>query len=477
MLTAKRRYGFVLGIVVLFLGLRLVKLQEIPLFVDEALHLSWALEFWQGQFSGPIPDGKFLYFFLLTPALWFAQTILLARIISILISLVALGLLYVSGRRLFDEPTALLACLIYALSPLLVLHDPMIMQEGLLALFGLATLLMGLRFARQPTLRNGALFNLVLALALVGKLPGLYFLVMPPLSYMISQRRAPLRDYCRSFLLFGWMPLETLIVLVMAGWGRGQGEKLFSHDISYLKHLQLAFSWFACYLTWPLLAVYLFSAVAATVLRRYAVLWLFCLSLVPLLLYPLVVRWLFPRYFIFVLPFAFLCMAWGIRHFLLDQKKLRFLLGAACLVGMLIPSVITDYQLWRTWETNRIPGRDRRQYGTQWAAGYGFQEAASFLQTVNSGPYRIAANFTAMHRLRWLVHDTHAEVDWVNTQDPEAIERLSPDRGRPVFLVFNDPLIRVHGLDLEKLEQRAVLIKEFPKPLGRSRVLVYRLKE
>ena len=282
-----RLAGCLAGIIVIFLGLRLTRLGEIPLFIDEALHLNWAAEYWQGEFSGAVADGKFLYCFLLIPSLFFDEPIRMARLISLAISLGALLLLFLAARRLFDDATAFLSMLIYAICPLVVLHDPMVMQESLMVFFGLVSLLASLRLVRRGTLGDSALLHLALTLGFLSKLPALYYLALPGLSFWASEKRIAFRRYAGRLAAFAWVPAAVVLVLLLSGWGRQEAAKITPGEILYVKQLRTVLGYLATSLTWPLTGAYFLSVILALVHGKKLVLLLFAFSFTPLLIFPL----------------------------------------------------------------------------------------------------------------------------------------------------------------------------------------------
>ena len=451
----------------IFLLLRLPKIFHVPMFVDEAFHMHWLLEFAQGRFVTPVRDGKFLYILMIYPSVWFSQPLVVARIVSLIVGFVGVGAIYAAGREAFDDVTAVFAALLYALSPILVLHDIMIMQEGLVALFGSLILWASVRHARSPSLSSSLALNLFLAGGMLAKLPALYYCALPAMALVCTGARGRVRDWLRRLALFAWIPVCTLVVLVSLGWGATQKDKVITGD--YFHTFLMVGHWVVTYLTWPSALILVVSLVAALVRRQWLIVSLFVYSALPILIWPAAFSPLYPRYFILTLPFMLLCIGWTLSLCIAGLRRS----GGVLALVVILPLLWSDFWLWSDWGGRRMPEMDKWQYGTGWPAGYGFDEAVELLQRVNSGPYLVAGDITTMMRLDWLLRDSRATTLWVNTGVPVEWDKIKPADSRPSFLVFNEELIS-EKLRSETLEH-ARLIAIFVRPGGKSRVLVYRL--
>src|SRR3989338_11667872 len=106
---------------IVFLLLRLVNLDLIPVFADEAIYIRWAQLIgsdWHNFFI-PLSDGKTpLFMWLLTPLLKLgADPLLTGRVLSIVSGLATLMGVYYLTKTLFNKKTALIASILVILQP------------------------------------------------------------------------------------------------------------------------------------------------------------------------------------------------------------------------------------------------------------------------------------------------------------------------------------------------------------------------
>ncbi|MFH1054570.1 MAG: glycosyltransferase family 39 protein [Candidatus Altiarchaeota archaeon] len=148
------RFGWrILVVVVLALLLRSVNLQTVPVWDwDEGGNIEYARNIMEGRLEYFGRQYHFiahppLYFMLLAPLFKaFGATIMVLRSFSVVCSIVGLLLTYLIVRRVLDEDSALLAALIYAISPELIFWGRLGFANNLLAVLALASMYLLLRF-------------------------------------------------------------------------------------------------------------------------------------------------------------------------------------------------------------------------------------------------------------------------------------------------------------------------------------------
>ncbi len=131
------------------------------------------------------PPGALVFFRALEPlsSLWWP----LARLAEAIVDSITAVLVLLIGIRLFDRRTALLAGLLYAVSPLAMIVGVRVGQDPLLTMLGTAAVACLVRGDRNWYFTVGA--GALLALAVWVKFPALYFV---PVCILLSPRRAPL---------------------------------------------------------------------------------------------------------------------------------------------------------------------------------------------------------------------------------------------------------------------------------------------
>ena len=127
------------------------------------------------------------------------------RSTSILSSLMSLSFLYLLVKRIWDEKTAFLTGLFFALLPFNIYYSRAILPGPLAIAFSLAAIYFLLRFIETKNIINQLLAILCGALALLTK-PYAVFLIAPPCSYLVInqvwQKRKNLAKTLKSFFPF-----------------------------------------------------------------------------------------------------------------------------------------------------------------------------------------------------------------------------------------------------------------------------------
>src|SRR3989344_8489093 len=130
-----------MAILLLAILLRTYNIFSIPIFADEAIYIRWAqvMRAVSSLRFLPLDDGKQpLFMWLMIPFLKVIGDPLLAgRTLSMLAGLGTLTGIFLVTLRLFkNKKTAILAALIYAVSPFTVFFDRMALVDSLLMCFG-----------------------------------------------------------------------------------------------------------------------------------------------------------------------------------------------------------------------------------------------------------------------------------------------------------------------------------------------------
>src|SRR5579859_4216760 len=98
-----------LVLLLLWFATRLPALDKMPLFVDEGVHLTRAVEVWHGHPFWDISDGKIINHWPIAAFYPQNNPVFMARISTILVSLVGLAAGYALARRWFGQTAGVLA--------------------------------------------------------------------------------------------------------------------------------------------------------------------------------------------------------------------------------------------------------------------------------------------------------------------------------------------------------------------------------
>ncbi len=379
-------------------GLRAINLLALPIFSDEAIHISKALLARSGQlneyslFSLAI-DGKTLHGWLLATLYnWVGSNNLLiwARLLSALFGVVTLLTCYKLTERLFSVQAGLLAAGLWAITPFTLWHDRMALVDSLMATMVGLVIYFSVRLLDLqrvgPILAYSLLAGLALSGAILTKLPGVMIGAAPVLAvFLLPPSRLRLGLLPRLIPLYGVAGLTTLGVMSLfkGEWGGIQKrEKVTQVGPDLLWHnLTLLAEWSYNYLTVPLLLIVVLGVGWAVYTNRQVGGYLLLIALSLTVVFVVLAGTWFPRYIVaFWIPILTLA-AGGISYGLARLKSRSSLLLGLALLGLLtLPALWFDYLALSDPAQAPIPTFDRFQYVEGWPAGYGLTEVGQFLE-------------------------------------------------------------------------------------------------
>ena len=169
------------ALVLLYLLARLRGLELLPMFLDETLHVRWALLIAQGEkpLDATWKWGRALTIWLgalVTP--WADDLLRANRLVDVALGLATLFATVAIARRLFGEREALLAGLFYVFCPFTLFYDRMALTEAGLSALAALTLLLRSAWPRRAV-RSTPLAGVSLALAVFVKAIGVLAAPIP----------------------------------------------------------------------------------------------------------------------------------------------------------------------------------------------------------------------------------------------------------------------------------------------------------
>ena len=441
----------------LYLASRLCALTALPMFLDERIYLRWAYWIVQGRrLQVPFVAGKGLSVWVLaavTPHS--ADPLLAGRLLTVAVGILTLVAVHRLAARLTgDVRAADLAAVFYIVCPFTLFHDRMVLADPYLSAFTAWTLLLALRLAGTPRLRDGVALGAAMALGIAAKVTGLPLLAVPVLVLVVmgGTRRAWVKPLAIAYVVaigfiaypvwrFFSRPSGELAKLA----GTGGDDSPLVAAVS--ANVGLAASWLWRYWTPGLVllaAVGLVVGLRTSALRRGALLLLLA-ALGPVAIFASVSRVWFPRYILFTTVPLVILAALGFRVLLdaVDRRSpvspsMGALRTAMLLALVLAPALRFDVALWTDPSRAPLPDVDRFQYVTGWPSGYGSRDSVEFLRArraerpegltlVTPGPSITASAV----RLLWAGDST---ID-VRAVDPTAA--VPADFTRPVYVVVS----------------------------------------
>jgi len=478
-----------LGIVLVFLLVRLFHLTILPVFADEAIYIRWSqimraeptLRFL------PLSDGKQpLFMWLMIPFLKiFSDPLFAGRFLSILAGLGSLiGLFFVSWELFKNKWVSLLSCFFYSLIPFFVFFDRLALVDSMLMMFAVWLAFLSLWLVRTVRLDLSLISGLVLAGALITKSPAIFFALLFPSGLLIGKnlkkKILPLLGFWSLLLALGFGIYNFLLRLgpgfqMIAIRNRDYlftFQEILSHPLDPLKpHLRDLASWLPNLLSWPILLLILIGLIWALRRKLKASLFLLLWFLVPLSAQLVFAKVFTPRYILFSLWPLILFAALGF-YWLFNQlnqwkklkKKVVFFLGGLLLFLIVLPSLKYNWLLLDNPEAASLPRNLRNGHLEEWTAGQGIKESAEFLKAkAKEGSVFVGTEGffgTLPDGLQIYLEGTSnirvIGVGWPVVEVSQSLINSLVDND--VYLVVNQSRLK-----LNPEEKGLILVKEYPK--------------
>lgn len=488
-----------------FIYLRLLKLDHLPVFVDEAIYIRWA-QVMKAEPSLrflPMSDGKQpLFMWLLMPLLsFFSDPLIAGRVLSLAAGLATLvGIALFSLLLTHSLTVSAISSLFYSLLPFFVFYQRLSLVDALLAMFGLWSLIIGYLYIKRPRWDLAMVLGVVLGGGLLTKSPAIFFFAWQPILALFffklphKNQGKKKRFLVLLQLVAGWL-LAGLIALVcynilrlgpnfsMAG-SRNLDyvfplSEIITHPFNPLiGNLKSTFSWLWFLFTPP---VFLSLIFAFNNQDKKYVLPLILIALLPLLAQALIAKVYTPRYILFAVTPLVIVTALGLNA-LLRRSQMSALISIPLL--LFVFTFFFSYRLvTQTESVPNLPFQLRHGYLEEWTAGWGQQEVADYLIDLEQQGHSIVVGtegyFGTLPDGLQIYTQGHPNITVIGVGQPivtipSALGNTS--RENLIFLVVNQSRNLLSPSDLDQLE----LIMEFPKPARsdgtQEKLLFYRFK-
>ena len=387
------KYTIIFGLLIFVLGLvlRLYHLNLLPIFADEAIYIRWA-QVMRAESTLrflPLSDGKQpLFMWMVIPFLKIISDPLVAgRAVSVTCGLASLVGIFLLINLLFkSQKAALLASLLYALSPFAFFFERMALADAMLSAFGIWTLLLAVAAAKTLRLDYAMLAGFALGGALLTKSPAIFFVILLPIVFIFVKKPIHLIKlagllavtYLIGYGMYNILRLGPNFHLI----GSRNADYIFplSHlwtnpKDPFIFLIDRSFEWISALGPWPILVLAGLGIVFAY--KKY---WKEVLILVVWFLFPILVQSEFARvftarYIFFLIPPLYILAGISV---LIKRPFRKFIYGLVVL--FVIFSLKFNWLLATNPEKANLPRSERSGYLEEWTAGTGIAEVAGYLK-------------------------------------------------------------------------------------------------
>ncbi len=391
-------------LVCLYLSLRLPYLMQIPVFLDESIHIDFAKSAMGGNWRAGGILGKWLsiqsygMFMKL-----FTDSLFVSRILPLSLGLVNVGIVFALGSYGTGPDRirrGVFGALMYIVLPFSVFYDRLALADQFQTTLLGFILLFSFRILDRPTAFNKSMLGFVILLSPLFKFSGMFFLPIPIIITLISGDRNKGRfsklgalalPYAISVpvLFFFWMlyfPVSETGKLSGIGYGYELLQIIITNAQNTFNFLMSVFT--------PAVLIGIasgsiignyFCSSSASRRRLFAGAGVFIYLLLP---YVLLFRDWYPRYHLpLLIPFCLMAGELAACCLNFRPKKIKRVFTAFSRMAPLLFLVIAasqSVQMLIKPETYPKLGIIQKQYITGWASGYGLEEAVRTIARIST---------------------------------------------------------------------------------------------
>lgn len=469
--------SLILGIICfIYLVSRIYNLDSLPVFGDEAIYVRWSQIIKSVDTLRFIPqsDGKqplFMWFNAIT--LKFIEDPLIAgRIISVFSGVGSIIVLFLISN-------SFLPSLIYLFLPFTFFFDRLATADSLLSFWGLLSLYLSLRLAKNPRLDLAMILGAVLGASWLTKSPAIYFVVLSLITFVIYNYRQPKKIYLPIFSAFIAFCIYNILRLgpqfaQIAIRNRDYVwplTEILKHPFDPLiPHLKDIVNLYSYYISLPLiLSPLIFFIFKKKYKFDLQILTITLWWILPLIANAAMAKVFTARYILFTLPPFILLLAHFLKPIFAKKYILIFLI-------LFIPNLWRIYQISVNPYSLKLPSTDTG-YISGWTSGWGIKEVSEYLISRSKVANVIVGTEGAFGTLPdglqiYTNNIPQLTVFGVGIDITEIPTKLidAKNFGDEVYLLFNSSRLKLTSIEQNKL----ILVKNVPKPEADTLVL-YRL--
>lgn len=392
-----KRLEILIGsILLVFFFSRLVNLNLLPVFADEAIYIRWAQIMWHdaNQRFLPLSDGKPpLFMWLMIPVLKVVSDPLLAgRFLSVASGLFTLIGSCFLAKKLFNQKTALFSILLIVFSPFLLFYDRMALVDSLLTALGVWSFYSALLLFEKPKRDTAMFLGTLWGAAMLTKPTGAYFPMLTPFLLLIYPfkkwtgkiKKLIIPGVLTSIIALGIYNVLRLSPAIHMISGRSvdylrSKHELLANPFQFIPGTsRVMFGWLLSWLTWPIILLIIISLALAIKKKDMKIAILFIWCFIPFLVQSAIGKIIYPRYFLIITPFLLIIAGWGLEH-LGKIKKVKLLMPLIIILLLIRPAIFSFLLLTKP-EKAPLHRLEREQYLEEWSAGFGIKEIAEWFK-------------------------------------------------------------------------------------------------
>ncbi len=379
-------------------GLRLYRLEYVPVFGDEAIYIRWAQVMLNEPTLRflPLSDGKQpLFMWAIMPFLRLIDDPLVAgRVVSVLCGIgTAVGVFILSFLITKSRLASFASTFIYFFSPFGFFFDRLALADSMLSMFGIFSVIFGILLARHARLDLSMILGFILFGALMTKSPALFFSLLLPLALVFSRSNSLSKIHLvKVIFLFG---LSYLIAYGSYNFILRLGPNFhmialrnrdyvfpLSHlwqnpKDPFIFHFHRVMEWYVIYGSWWLVCLFVLGVLKVVKMPGKAGFLLIYLFL-PIMAQAMFAKVFTTRYIFFTFPYyAIIC---GFSFLDLKSRTLGGKVRVLFLAAFLVWAASFFVRFFTDLERAPIARTDRSGFLEEWTSGTGIKEVAKIIK-------------------------------------------------------------------------------------------------
>ena len=387
--------------------LRLLFLERLPIFTDEAIYLRWAqiaLHDSAWRFIS-LTDGKqplFVWFAMIFMK-FISDPLLAGRLVSVFSGFFTMGGLWCLTFALFkNRKTAFLTAILYVFYLFAQVYDRMALMDGMVGTFAVWALFFSVLLVKKVRLDIAYTLGFVVGAGVLTKTSDFFSIYLLPFTVLLFDFKSKylkqrfvrwaifaLFAVAVSQVFYSVLRLSPLFEMISAKNAIFvyPFSEWFQHPFTFfIGNIHGLFSWLFSYLKAPYILLVIISMVFINKFTKEKML-LFLYFLLPFVALALFGRIIFPRFIYFMSLYLIPLAGWSldfIINFLENKLKLGKSLYFKYLVNILITAVFVIYPGFVSFQFASNPAMaaiadsDSNQYVNNWSAGWGVKESVAF---------------------------------------------------------------------------------------------------
>lgn len=410
-LLIKFRKELILALIiaVVYFVFRLIFLDSLPIFTDEAIYARWAqiaLNDSNWRFIS-LTDGKQPMFVwaAIVVMKFVSDPLLAARLVSVFSGLFTLiGLFFLTYELFKNKRIAFLSAILYVFYPFAQVYDRMALYDSMVATFSVWALYFSVLLVRKIRLDIAYTLGFVMALGILTKTSNFFSIYLLPFTIILfdfTKKTFPKRllhfvlfaafAAFISYALYNVLRLSPFFQMIEAK------NAVFAYPLKewldhpftfFIGNIHGLLSWVIEYLKAPYIILILISLIFIRRSPKEKIL-LVLYFLLPLTGLALFGKVIFPRFIYFMSLYLLPLAAWGLNYIIAEGILYSEKKGKVHIIRKVIPLIIFVFvwypgliSLQFAYDplNSKIAKADNSQYVNSWAAGWGVAESVEFFR-------------------------------------------------------------------------------------------------